>query len=151
MDRFRGEAYSAIEGDPAHEAGEEEFLALTADFPDAFVGELPVFTDPIEDLGDANPGVVGDGAPVFVVEIDSIEQFAIDIELELAPGGVADADRFGPAVTFEVIERDFIEIMMTVETVHDLEGPVGPVPQQTRSSQPKNAWASSVNPRRMRA
>jgi hypothetical protein len=123
---FHGQADPAIECDPAHEPGEEEFLALPADFPDALVWQLPMLTDPIDDLGDAGPGIITDGAPVFVVEIDGIEEFAVDIELELAPCGIADADWFGTAVAFEMIEADFVEVMVSIEAVHDLERAGGP-------------------------
>jgi hypothetical protein len=123
---FRGEADPAIECDPAHEPGEEEFLALPADFPDAFVWQLPMLTDPIDDLGDAGPGIISNRAPVFVEEVDGIEEFAVDIELELAPCGIADADRFGTAVAFEMIEVDFVKVVVSIEAVHDLERAGGP-------------------------
>src|SRR5271155_4506831 len=87
-----GEADGSVEGDPAHEAGVKEFTATSTDFPIALVRTIPVFGEPVEDALEVVPAVVGDAVTVLGREVDGIDEFAVDIKLELLVGTVADAD-----------------------------------------------------------
>jgi hypothetical protein len=88
-----GETDAPVEGDPAHEPRVQKLLASAPDLPDAFVGELPVVTDPVDEANQVRPQLIGDGLPVLVVEVDGVHQLAVDVELELVVGAVADPDR----------------------------------------------------------
>src|SRR5918995_1822754 len=63
------------------------------DFPDALVGPGPARLDDVDDLGEELPQSAVDGAAVAVVEPDGVEELPVDVELELAGGGVAHTDR----------------------------------------------------------
>src|SRR5215207_4223905 len=82
-----------LDRDPAHEPGEREVLAPSAYLPDPLVGLVPVLPDPVHHAREVVPGLVVDGRAVLVVEIDGVDQLAIDVELELLGGPVPDPDR----------------------------------------------------------
>jgi len=67
--------------------------APTAGSPDAVVLSLPVVADPVDQAPQRNPQVVGDQRAVLVVQVDRVQELAVDVELELADGIVADPDR----------------------------------------------------------
>ena len=58
-------------------------LAPAALLPDALVGLVPVLADPVDDAGEVDPRVVVDRRAVAVVEVDGVDQLAVDVELEL--------------------------------------------------------------------
>ena len=86
-----GEANAAIERDPVHQLRVDEILFAVAHFPDAFVGLLPVVAEPVEAMANADPEIVGDRGDIFVVEVERVHEFAVDVGLILRDGGVADA------------------------------------------------------------
>src|SRR5262245_6223925 len=102
--------------------------ALAPYLPDAFVGLVPVVAHPIDGVGDPLPEIVAGRLRVLVVEVEGIDELAVDIELELTVGGVADAHRARAAITFEVVERSLEQLLAAVDAVNDLEvgGMVGP-------------------------
>src|SRR2546422_28855 len=57
----------------------------------------------------------------LVVQIDRVHQLAVDVELKVVEGGVADTDRPRPHVALEVGEGLLAQRVTTVEPVHDLE------------------------------
>jgi hypothetical protein len=118
------EAEPAIERHPAHELGVDEVLLAPAGLPDPLVGAAPVCTHPIEQRAEVGPEVGGDGRPVLVGEVHRIHQLAVDVELELIEGAVADADGPRAAVPVEVVERVFGQVAPAVDPVHDLQGSV---------------------------
>lgn len=88
-----------IEGDPGHHFRVREVAAGTANFPDAFVGFLPVLRDEVDEVALDVPGVVGGGEAEVTFEVGGVDDLAVDVELELARGGVADADGAGVFVS----------------------------------------------------
>lgn len=75
-----------------------EALAPTACLPDAVVRLLPVLADPVDQRREVHPVVVADELAVTLKrlplgEIDRVEQLAVDVELHLPGGVVADPDR----------------------------------------------------------
>src|SRR5437879_4773070 len=87
--------HGSVEGDPRHDFRMHEILPWAANFPNALVGLIPIFRQPFEQLSA--------DAPTFVERCQSrlarlkqrIEHFAVDIELQLLVGRVADANRLG--------------------------------------------------------
>ena len=59
--------------------------------------------DPVDQPDEVRARVVGDRLAVLVVEVDRVHQLAVDVELELVYGGVADAHRARAAVAGEVV------------------------------------------------
>ena len=115
------EVDGAVEGEPAHQLRVQEVLAVAADFPDAVVGFLP-----------ARGGGVGgpdqeltfrgfEPVELFGERPGGVQELAEHVELELAPGCVADAD--GPAVppAREVGELALGEVVLAADAEHDLE------------------------------
>src|SRR6056297_1751824 len=85
-----GEPQGAIDRDPAHHLRVDEGTPPAPDLPDALVVALPVLLDPIDQTPELRPESVGDGGPVFVEEIDGVQESAGRVELELLVRVVAD-------------------------------------------------------------
>ncbi len=58
---------------------------------------------------------------ILVGQIHRVHHLAIDIELQLAVGRVADAHRAGVLVTAQVIERLLRHLMSAIDAVQDLQ------------------------------
>ena len=71
------------------------------------------------------PQVVGDGGAVLVVEVDGVHELAVDVELQLVVGAVAEPDRARAAVAVEVIQGLLRQVLPSVYPVHELQRPVG--------------------------
>lgn len=66
----------------------------------------------------ANAGV--DPAEELRTGVQHGDDLAVDIELELFGGGVADPDRCGAFVTGEVVEVEFGQAPLPADSIHDL-------------------------------
>ena len=60
-------------------------------------------------------------AQVLAVEPQRVEQLAVDVELHLIPGAVADADRARLAPATQVRQLALREVVLTADAVHDLQ------------------------------
>ena len=98
-----------------------KFWRPAARLPDALVGLIPVVAQPLDDLVHLHPGVVGDRLAVLVVEVDGVDQLAVDVELKLRGGAVSDPHRGRALVALEVVEHLLGEVGAAVDAVHDLE------------------------------
>ena len=130
-------------------------LAPAADLPDALVGLIPVLADPVDDPRQVHPGLVRDGRGVLVVEVDRVDQLAVDVELELVGGPVPDPHRTRASVALEVVEDLLRQLGAAVDPVHDLQRPglrrAARARGSARVSQSMNAPPRSVNPSRRSA
>ena len=99
-------------------------LALAADLPDPLVRAVPVGAHPVHVAHDVLPELPGDRRAVLVVEVDRVEQLAVDVELELARGTVPHTDGAGLAVALQVVEGELVQLATAVDAVDDLERPV---------------------------
>ena len=126
-------------------------LAAAARLPDPLVGLVPVLADPVHDPYDRDPGVVVERRSVLVVEVERVDELAVDVELELLGRAVADPHRRRAAVALEVVEdllgssRPSIPYMTWNGPERCISGDRSRPP-----SHPMNACASSVKPRRSR-
>ena len=96
-------------------------LPPSARLPDALVGLVPVRAHPLDDAGQVAPRVVVDRPSVLVEEVDGVHQLAVDIELKLLGGRVADANGGRSRVALEVREHLLGQVGAPVDAVHDLE------------------------------
>ncbi len=119
-----GEAQAPVDGDPAHELRVDEVAPSAANLPDPFVGFVPVIAHVIEQALQLAPQVIGDRSAVFVVEIDRIEQLAVDIQLGLLKRAVSDANRPRAPVSLEVIQGLLLELLSPIDGVDGLKGTV---------------------------
>ena len=88
-----GQLDRAVQRDPALEPAVGEVLGAAASLPDTRVGLVPVAGDPVDDLGEGEPAGVRDGQAVVVGGQDRVHGLAVDVELQLTLGAVADAHR----------------------------------------------------------
>ncbi len=100
-------------------------LLPATDLPDPLVLALPVIADPVDELAQMGPQVVGDRGPVLVEQVDRVHELAVDVELELVVGAVTDPDRARAVVTIQVIQGLLGQVAAAVYAVHQLQGAVG--------------------------
>ena len=93
----------------------------SAYFPDALVLTPPVVADVVHKLPDMGPEFVRYRRTVAVEDVNRVDQLAIDVELELTVGVVADADGSGTPVALEVVEGLLEYLLATVQTVDELK------------------------------
>src|SRR5262245_24795578 len=86
------EANGAIESQPGHHLRVGEVAGWSAHFPDAGVAFAPTVLEPPEHLEGQGPGVVISRSTLSACLVHSIEDLAVDVELELLVGDLADAD-----------------------------------------------------------
>ena len=106
---------------PAQDPGIEKLPPAAPHLPDSVIGLPPIGGHPIHQGGDSSPEIVAGGLLVLVVEVDGIEQLAIDVELQLVRGGVTDPHRARAAVALQVIERPLGDLTPPGDGVQRLE------------------------------
>ena len=67
-------------------------------------------------------------AELLVVEVQRVEQLAVDVELCLAPGAVADPDGRRVAPPAQVRQLALGEVVLAADPVHDLQRVLSPAP-----------------------
>jgi hypothetical protein len=65
---------------------------------------------------------VADPDPVPVGQPDGVQHLAVDVELELVGGAVADAYGLGAGVALPVVQGLLVQVGGAVDPVHDLQG-----------------------------
>ena len=95
-----------------------------ADLPDPLVLARPVVADPVHQPAEVFPSVVAEGRAVLVEQVDGVHQLAVDVELQLAVGGVADPHRARAAIALQVRQLLLDQIGPAVDAVHQLQGTV---------------------------
>src|SRR5690606_15310606 len=92
-----------------------------ADFPDPVIGIAPFRRKlPEQDLLEV-PDLRGGRQLELARDMEGVEQLAVDVDLELAAGGIADAHRSRTPVTGEPGQLDLGKAALAGEAVHDLE------------------------------
>ena len=81
----------AVESDPRHHFRIGELLRASTGFPDSFVGELPDGFEMVEKQDQDAEVFFGMASHAAEGVIEGVEQFAVDVELNLIGSGVADA------------------------------------------------------------
>src|SRR5262249_54012794 len=105
-----------IKGDPAHHLAVDEALPAATGLPDTVLGLVPMLAQPVHHSGDVCPAIVAHGY-VRVREVDGVERLALDVQLQLVRGAVADPDRAGSFVSLEVRQDLLVEVGRAVDAV----------------------------------
>src|SRR6516165_1410532 len=77
---------------------------------------------------------------LLAVEVQGVEQLAVDVELGLVPGPVADPHRRRVAPPAQVRKLALAEVMLTADAVHDLQR----APPARRARHERNELAGLV-------
>src|SRR4029453_6293070 len=109
---------------PTHPPGVKELLLPPPPLPDALVLLPPVVARPIDQADDVDPVVVPDWGAVLVVQVPRIHQLAVDVELEVGVGRVANVHGSRAHIALEMGQCLLAYRGTAVDGVHDLEGAV---------------------------
>jgi hypothetical protein len=123
-----GEADHAVKRHPALKAAVGEVLAAAAGLPDALIGLVPVLADPVGELGELRPAGMADPDAVPVGEVARVQQLAVDVELELVGGAVADPHRPGAGVALPVVQGLLVQLGGAVDPGYMIFNGPGPPP-----------------------
>ena len=94
---------------------------LAAHLPHAGVGLAPAPRGGVREIGDEPLDLRVELAELLAVQVQRVEQLAVDVELGLAPGAVADADRGRVAPAAQVGQLALGEVVLAADPVHDLQ------------------------------
>src|SRR5205814_9364193 len=98
---------------------------LAADLPDALVLLRPADSGGVSEVDEEPLGRRAQSVELFGEAAGGVEQFAVHIQLALAPRPVANADRCAVAPSGEVGPLSLAEIALAAHAEHDLQ--VGPL------------------------
>jgi hypothetical protein len=85
-----------------------------------------VLAEPVEHVRELGPAFVPHLQAALVGEIDRVHRLAVDVELQLVGGAVADPNRARAAVALEMVEDLLLQVRGAVDPVHDPQRPGGP-------------------------
>ena len=97
---------------------------LAAHLPDALVALAPPGRGRVGAGHEEPPGVVVDVVEVVAQLVGGAEQLAVDVDLLLVPGAVADAHRAAVPPALQVRQRSLGEVVLTTDAEHDLQAVV---------------------------
>ena len=105
-----GEPGGAVERDPAHDLAADVVVGLAAHLPDALVGPPPDLGRAARLVLDHRPEPRRVVAVLLLMQVDRVEDGAVDVVLALVEGAVADPDGPRPLVAGQVVERLLLEL-----------------------------------------
>ena len=114
-------ADGAVERDPCHHLGVGEVPVRPAHLPDAGVFAAPAVLEPLEQLARQRPDVVVGRRTVASGLVERVDHLAVDVELQLLRGGVADAHGARPLEPRQPVEHALVEAPLAGDPVHDLD------------------------------
>ena len=117
----RRELDRAVERDPAQHLRGQVVARLAAHLPDARVLLAPAARRRVGELGHEALDLRVQLAEPLAVEVERVEQLAVDVELDLVPGAVADAHRRRVAPAAQVGEHALGQVVLAADAVHDLQ------------------------------
>src|SRR5205823_9855482 len=117
----RIEPQRAVEPNPEHHLREEVTARPAPRFPDAGIVHLPVFEDVIHNTEQNLPSRLGQLLPRLPRRVGGLDELAVDVELELLDGGVADPDGLRPTVALQLVEYKLGHAVLGVDRVHHLK------------------------------
>src|SRR5579859_887406 len=116
-----GDLRGPVERHPAGDAGEKEILPAASYFPDAVIGLVPVLAQPVHLLLQRLPEIIRDGVPILIEQIYGIHQLAVDIQLQLRIGVIADANGSAALIARETSQVVFSQLPAAVQGIHDAQ------------------------------
>src|SRR5262252_2274135 len=115
-------ANGAIDRDPGLDLRMREVAQTSAaNLPDALIGPLPHLFEVPEDAQVNGPRCLGRFKPHLAGGIKTTECFAVDVDLELVPGTVANAHGAGLLITGKPVELQLVQPSLSGNAVHDLK------------------------------
>ena len=115
------QAGAAIDGDPAHQLRGDVVLRFVARLPDPLVRPLPDLDRRLDLLGGDLPEPLADAAERSRVDVDRVQQGAVDVVLMLRVGRVPDPYRLRADVAVEMVEGALGQLLLAADPVHDLQ------------------------------
>ena len=112
--------HGAVEGHPGHDLGVDEVAPLAADLPDPLVGLLPGLLEEGEERELEPPRRRLGRQPALARLQHRVHQLAVDVELELVRGGVADPHGRRALVAGQPRQLELGEPPLPRRAVHDL-------------------------------
>ena len=87
-------------------------------------------------------------AELLAVEVQRVEQLAVDVELGLVPGAVADPHRARVAPAAQVRQLALGQVVLAADPVHDLQrvGPRAPPPAALVMNETNSSASSEQAP-----
>ena len=116
-----GHGDGAVEGDPGHDLRMHEMPPGPTHLPDAVVGLAPDRLQEVDHHDDQGPGFDHPVGAHAMGGEDAADQFAIDVELALGMGLVADANRLRAGEPGQAVDLVFLKPALAVQAVHDLQ------------------------------
>ena len=113
--------HAPVEGDPGHHLGVREVPSRAADLPDAVVRLLPCVFQVAEHTTLERPRLLRHLELVDASLVEDVHDLAVDVELELLDGGVADADRLRSLVARKPRKLELRQPPLAGDAVHDLQ------------------------------
>lgn len=113
------EAHAAVQRHPEHDLGVEEVLDLAAGLPDRHVLFVAHLGHVVHHAPDREPLVVGDWVAVLVVQVDAVQQFAVDVQLCVEDGRVADAHGLAALVPFQMAQLHLGDLVLAADGEHE--------------------------------
>src|SRR5207248_7165856 len=112
---------TAVERDPRHHLRVREVALAPAHLPDPLIRLLPRVLEVSQYPALKRPRLLGHLQVVHTPLMERVEHLAVDVELELSAGRVADAHRLRFLVAREPVEREFRQTPLAGDAVHDLQ------------------------------
>src|SRR5205085_3452979 len=116
-----GESHRAVEHDPGHDLGVRVVASGSARLPDPVVGLAPDRLDVLDDTSPPGPQRLLDPAEHLGAEEQDRGDLAVDVELELLGGGVADPYRLRALIAGKVRQLVLGQAPLAADPVHDLD------------------------------
>src|SRR5260370_645015 len=101
-------------------------LALAAPLPDAVIGLVPDISQMVEHLASQRPGIFMKFQRRHARLMKGVDQFAVDIELQLGMRGIADPNGLRAFITGQPACLPFQQAPLAHDAVHDRHAARGP-------------------------
>src|SRR3546814_7526628 len=98
-----------------------EVPGRAANLPDALVGQAPLLLEVLQQHLLKIPALVGRLQQELAADVQGIEHFTKNVDLQLAVSAVADAHRLGALIAREPGKLDLGEAPLAGEPIHDLQ------------------------------
>src|SRR5262249_51190351 len=116
-----GHCDSTVQGHPAHELRIEEVTRFAAELPDPVIFLLPAARGSLGNLGEELARRFTDAAEVVPEPVGGPHELAVDVDLALVPGPVADTHGAALAPAGQVGKLALGQVLLTPDAEHDLQ------------------------------